>query len=74
MNDGELSGEQLAYGLTAAAKVSGLSRRCLENYIRYGLLKSRKIGKRRLILRNDLLHFLKRDQISASALKTEETR
>lgn len=54
--------EPLAYSLTQAARVSGISRRGLEMHIAARRLRSRKIGGRRVVLRRDLVAFLDHDQ------------
>jgi excisionase family DNA binding protein len=61
--------ETLAYTMNEAAALSRLSRRTLELYVAQKLLPSRKIGKRRLILRRDLENFLKRDQPSPTVVR-----
>lgn len=54
----------LAVDLAAASRMSTLSRRTLENYIRLKRLRVRKIGRRTLILMRDLEGFLRADQPS----------
>jgi hypothetical protein len=55
---------KLAVGLSEAAKISDLSRRTLENYIRAKILPARKIGRRTLVLVRDLEQFLRKDHPS----------
>ena len=54
----------LAVDLAAASRISTLSRRTLENYIRAKRLRARKVGRRTLILMRDLEAFLRSDQPS----------
>lgn len=54
----------LAVDLAAASRISTLSRRTLENYIRAKRLRARKVGRRTLILMRDLEAFLRADQPS----------
>jgi hypothetical protein len=54
----------LAVDLAAASRISTLSRRTLENYIREKRLRARKVGRRTLILVRDLESFLRTDQPS----------
>jgi len=54
----------LAVDLAAASRMSTLSRRTLENYIRAKRLRVRKVGRRTLILMRDLEAFLRSDQPS----------
>jgi excisionase family DNA binding protein len=67
MNTNDNSGEQrrsLAVDLAEASRLSTLSRRTLENYIRVKRLRARKVGRRTLILMRDLEAFLRSDQPS----------
>ena len=57
----------LAVDLAAASRISTLSRRTLENYIRAKRLRARKVGRRTLILMRDLEAFLRADQPSPNA-------
>lgn len=50
--------QKLAYGIDEAVKASGLGRSFLYEQIASGELKSVKIGKRRLILHDELVRFL----------------
>lgn len=55
--------QPLAYAVADLPRISPpRSRRAWERYIHAGLLPSRKIGGRRVVLRADLLRFLARDQ------------
>jgi excisionase family DNA binding protein len=54
----------LAVDLAVASRISTLSRRTLENYIRAKRLRARKVGRRTLILMRDLEAFLRSDQPS----------
>ena len=54
----------LVVDLAAASRISTLSRRTLENYIRAKRLRARKVGRRTLILMRDLEAFLRSDQPS----------
>lgn len=54
--------ERLAFSLTEAAAASGISRRTLESYAAIGRLRTKKIGGRRIVLRKDLLAFLRHNQ------------
>jgi hypothetical protein len=54
----------LAVDLAMASRISTLSRRTLENYIRAKRLRARKVGRRTLILIRDLEAFLRADQPS----------
>jgi len=51
--------QQLSYTITELPIVTGLGRTKIYEYIKSGKLKSRKIGKRRIILKEDLDYFLK---------------
>jgi hypothetical protein len=57
---------KLAVDLKTASAMCALSRRTLENYIRSKRLRSRKIGRRTLVLVRDLENFLRHDQPSAN--------
>jgi excisionase family DNA binding protein len=59
--------ERIAVGVSEAARLSGLSRRGLENYIRSKVLPSKKVGRRRLVLVEDLRRFLRGDRPSAKS-------
>jgi hypothetical protein len=61
----------LAVDLAAASRISALSRRTLENYIRTKRLRARKIGRRTLILMRDLEAFLRSDQPSPKLGKSD---
>jgi len=50
---------KIAYRIDEAVKASGLGRTFLYERIASGELKSIKVGARRLILREDLLEFLR---------------
>jgi hypothetical protein len=63
----------LAVDLAAASRISTLSRRTLENYIRAKRLRARKIGRRTLILMRDLEGFLRADQPSPKPPSTSST-
>jgi excisionase family DNA binding protein len=52
------SAERLAYSVTEAARLTGLSRDLLYDQMRRGSLRYVKIGRRRLITRQDLEQFL----------------
>jgi len=54
----------LAVDLATASRISTLSRRTLENYVRLKRLRARKVGRRTLILMRDLEAFLRSDQPS----------
>lgn len=58
--------EKLAVTVLEASALVSLCPRTIENYIASGVLPSRKIGRRRLVLVRDLKKFLQTDQPSAS--------
>ena len=51
--------QQLSYAIAEVPAITGLGRTKIYEYMNSGKLKSRKIGKRRIILKEDLEHFLK---------------
>jgi len=55
---------RLAVDLKTASAMCALSRRTLENYIRAKRLRSRKVGRRTIVLVRDLEAFLRNDQPS----------
>ena len=55
----EAETNKIAYRIDEAVKASGLGRTLLYERIASGELKSVKVGGRRLILRSDLVAFLK---------------
>ncbi len=59
--------ERLTVDTREAAHMLGVSPRTIQNYLRAGILPSRKIGKRRLILVRSLVAFLRHDQPSPNA-------
>jgi len=59
----------LAVDLNEAARISTLSRRTLEYYIRAKRLRARKHGRRTLILLRDLETFLRADQPSVRSAR-----
>ena len=52
--------QKLSYTIPEAVEASGLGRTKLYEYIKLGLLKRRKAGKRTLILASDLQALLER--------------
>ncbi|UDF04855.1 helix-turn-helix domain-containing protein [Asticcacaulis sp. AND118] len=50
--------QKLAYSIPEAMEVTGLGRTFLYDQMSIGALKSRKLGGRRVILREDLVEFL----------------
>ena len=46
--------EKLAYHIDEAVEVSGVGRTKMYAFIKTGKLKSRKVGKRRIVLADDL--------------------
>jgi excisionase family DNA binding protein len=56
--------EVLAVGIPEAARILGLSARTIATLVKRGDLKSRKIGRRRLIQTSVLDEFIKRDHRS----------
>jgi excisionase family DNA binding protein len=59
MSDMQAETNKIAYRIDEAVKASGLGRTFLYERIASGELKSVKVGGRRLILRSDLVAFLK---------------
>ncbi len=53
--------ERLAYSVSYAAELSGISRAMMYVQIQSGKIRSRKIGARRVITREALLEFLAAD-------------
>jgi len=51
--------EPIAYNVEAAAQLIGVSRAGLYRHIKAGDLKARKIGLRTIVLREDLVKFVK---------------
>lgn len=51
--------QKLSYSINEVPALTGLGRTSLYSYIKLGKLKSRKVGKRRIILKEDLENFLK---------------
>lgn len=51
--------QQLSYPISQIPSLTGLGRTKIYEYMNSGLLKSRRIGKRRIVLREDLEDFLK---------------
>lgn len=62
---GDAQTKPIAVGMSEAARLSGLSRRTLENYLAAKVLESLKVGRRRLIKIRDLERFLSSDRPSA---------
>ena len=58
MNTHPTTIESLSYSIADVCKVSGLNRTSIFQEIRKGNLKARKFGRRTIILRGDLEHFL----------------
>lgn len=56
---------RIAVGVAEAARMAGLSRRSIENYISLKLLPSVRCGRRRLVRVKDLEKFLSSDKPSA---------
>lgn len=56
---------KIAYRVNEAAKASGLGRTFLYERMASGELKSIKVGARRLILREDLMEFLRLPGVGA---------
>jgi excisionase family DNA binding protein len=56
-------GKQISRSVEDSAKIAGLSRAFLYNAIKNDELKSIKVGRRRLILDEDLLAFLKSKRV-----------
>lgn len=59
-----LPADRLAFSIAEAARASGLCGRTIMNFINAGKLRSRRVGRRVLILRGDLERFLSRDHPS----------
>ncbi|HLI34832.1 MAG TPA: helix-turn-helix domain-containing protein [Terriglobia bacterium] len=58
----QVSEERLAFSMAEAAKQIGITRRTLEKYAAIRLLKTVKIGRRRLVRIADLERFLSSDK------------
>jgi predicted DNA-binding transcriptional regulator AlpA len=50
---------QFSYAINEIPAITGLGRTMIYEYMNSGKLKSRKIGKRRIVLKEDLENFLK---------------
>jgi excisionase family DNA binding protein len=61
--------ERLALSIEEAAQMLSVCRRTLESYISSGLLKSRKLGRRRVVLVADLHKFLSADKPSPASVQ-----
>lgn len=61
--------DAVAYSVTDAARYAGIGRSTLYNALAAGELPARKLGKRTLILRDDL-----RDWIAAAPAFSDETK
>ncbi len=59
--------DKISYRIDEAVKASGLGRSFLYEKIAEGLLRSVKVGGRRLILRSDLLDFINRGSVGHAA-------
>lgn len=54
-----MSGDRLAYSVAETAAAIGVGERLVWELVASGQLPSRKLGSRRLILREDLVRFLR---------------
>jgi excisionase family DNA binding protein len=59
MSPSDQRGERLAYSITEAAQITGLSRDLLYDQMRRGKLSYLKVGRRRIITRQQLEAFLR---------------
>jgi excisionase family DNA binding protein len=66
--------EVLAVGIPEAARRLGLSARTIATLVKRGDLKSRKIGRRRLIPTSVLAEFIRQDHRSGQWLQPEVTQ
>lgn len=66
--------EVLAVGITEAARRLGLSARTIATLVKRGDLKSRKIGRRRLIPTSVLAEFIRQDHRSSQWRHPEATQ
>jgi excisionase family DNA binding protein len=66
--------EVLAVGIPEAARRLGLSARTIATLVKRGDLKSRKIGRRRLIPTSVLAEFIRQDHRSTQWRKPEPTQ
>lgn len=64
----------IALSLDQCTEISPLSRRSLEYYAQQGLLKTHKVGARRIVLRRDLEKFLSADRPYASPAKAPSSK
>jgi excisionase family DNA binding protein len=62
MGESVTENQKLAYSINEASSLTSLSKSYLRNEIRDGNLKSRKIGRRVLILNEDLQNYLRREE------------
>jgi excisionase family DNA binding protein len=61
------SSERFGYAVSEAAEVSGVGRTVLYDEIRAGRLTARKIGRRTVILRDDLMRWLRERPVLKTA-------
>jgi excisionase family DNA binding protein len=59
-HDQDIDDKFLAYGVTAACRISGLGRTTIYAALKSGALSARKCGRRTLILADDLEAFLRK--------------
>jgi hypothetical protein len=60
----QIDSSKLAVDIREAARKISVSPRTIQNYIQAGILPSRKIGRRTVVLIRDLEHFLRSDKRS----------
>lgn len=58
--------EPLAVSMAKGARIVGVSKRSLENYAALGLVETRKLGRRRVVLVSSLKQLLCADRPSVS--------
>ncbi len=63
--------DAVAYSVTDAASKAGVGRSTLYNAISAGELPARKLGKRTLVLRSDLEHWLTGAPVYDASTKTD---
>jgi hypothetical protein len=64
--------EPLAVSMPKGAGMIGVSKRSLENYAALGLIETRKLGRRRVVLVSSLRKFLRADRPSVSRARDKE--
>lgn len=66
--------EKLAYSIEEFSLLSTLSKPKIRKDIRLGILKSRKIGSRRIILKEEAIRYLNTDDSIAAEKKEAEDK